>query len=86
MVKLTLEKLKTMEYHDVICAGTINLLVEGKCNWIAIKGGGIDWAIYFDKNTKSFEDIMKTGNKLFTKELIRELVDCDDEVFETYRW
>ena len=61
-------------------------LFREKVRWVAVKGGYHDWAIYYHRAEKSIEFICREGDKCFTKEVIRELVECTDEVFKRYRY
>lgn len=109
---LTLEKLKEMKpgifakgqgkilhpwFND---AKNIDENNETVVNWVAIRGGYHDWAIYhsmdanlepadnFDGDTHlkaSDERIAKGGAKLRPEEKIKEFVPCDDEAFKMYR-
>ena len=62
--------------------------------WVAVRGGIHDWAIYTSLNNVSLvviaaldkEEIAKYGQKLFDRKKIRELVPCDDEAFNMYRY
>ena len=72
-----------------------------KVKWVAIRVGIHDWAIYHSLNAnfersdfmdgnshlnESEERIASYGAKLYDIEKIRELVPCDDEAFEMYRF
>lgn len=87
---LTLEELEKMEYGHILGGGTIRddrLWRLGAVKWIAVRGQAPDWAIYFLQDHKSFDQVLREGDKVvFNKELIRELVPCTDEVFERYRY
>lgn len=54
---------------------------------IAIKGFINDWALYVEsmEETQSYEQVKNVGNKIHSREVIKLLVDCDDEVLERYR-
>ena len=90
---LTLKKLKEMKPH------TIFAFKPGETNgrtfmWVAIRGGIHDWAIYTSLNSIPFQDfwagdkkgIADYGQKLHDEEKIRELVLCDDEASQMYRY
>ncbi len=53
--------------------------------WVAKKGDGNDWALYYGKKNWSIGTICVDGDKSFTPSVIRELVYCTDEVYEKYR-
>jgi len=69
-------------------------------NWVAVRGGIHDWAIYhsmnanlepanyFDGSTHleaSNERISRAGAKLRPENKIREFVPCDDKAFSMYK-
>jgi hypothetical protein len=85
---LDLKMLEAMPPHTVFATEVVNLtrLWKDDVRWVAVKGGINDWAIYYHKKEKSVEFICREGDKVFTKEVIRELVECTDEVFEAYRY
>jgi hypothetical protein len=71
-----------------------------KVNWLAIRGGYHDWAIYhsLDANLEpadylggfthleaTDEQIARDGAKLRREEDIKKLVPCEDDAFEMYR-
>lgn len=63
-------------------------------NFVAKRGDIHDWAIYTTLNSQPIVDmwvadeqgIAAYGLKLGDKKLIRELMPCDDEAFEMYRF
>lgn len=70
-------------------------------NWVAIRGGIWDWAIYhsldsmFEKADNldgvshllvSWENIARFGSKLHKESVIRKFVLCDYEAFKMYRY
>ena len=72
-----------------------------KVNWVAIRGGIYDWAIYhsLDANLEpadslggfthldaTDEQISRGGAKLRKEDEIKKCVPCDDEAFEMYRY
>lgn len=63
-------------------------LCNEKVRWIAQKGRGanLDWAIYYHYYYKSIEYITIFGNKMWIPDLIKILVECDDEVLKLYRF
>ena len=110
--KLTLEKLKAMK-PGIFARGQGKILhpwfnnaknidenKETVVNWVAIRGGIYDWAIYhsmdanfepanyFDGDTHlkvTDEQIARNGAKLCDKNKIKEFVPCDEEAFKMYR-
>jgi len=71
---LTLEKLKEMDSHTIFAYGA---------DWVAVRGGIHDWAIYKGQGTKEY--IRDWGNKVHSEEEIKLLVPCDKESFNMYR-
>jgi len=72
-----------------------------KVNWVAIRGGIFDWAIYHSLDARlessdflsgfvhleaSDERIARGGAKLTREEEIRKFVPCDNEAFSMYRY
>ena len=58
-------------------------------HWVAVRGGIADWAVYYSYETGEVVDwdwIKDYGNKVITKEWIRELVPCTNEAFRKYRY
>lgn len=82
---ITLEDLKRMEPGTIFTSG-MSFMYGALRKWVAIRGGIWDWAIYFGYAGESNEFIAKQGDKLHDKNIIRELVHCDDEAFGMYRY
>lgn len=54
--------------------------------WVAVRGDGYpDWCIYYHLSENTAEWVAQHGDKIFTKEIIRDLVPCDDEALSMYR-
>jgi len=54
--------------------------------WVMVKGYADDWAIYYhwaDENT--IEDVRNNGDKLLTKDYIKNIVDLDLDVIRKVR-
>lgn len=93
MKELTLEALKAMKPHEIFQfkAGKNS---ERTFMYVAKRGQIDDWAIYTSMNSIPFQDfwagdkdgIAAHGEKLYDRDLIRELVPCTDEAFERYRF
>lgn len=55
--------------------------------WVATKGYGYDWAVYFlNGSLDTEEEIYQNGFKLEDEEYIRKFVPCDDDAFKKYRY
>lgn len=54
---------------------------------IVVKGYINDWAIYVESIDKdmNYDEVKNEGNKIYSKEAIKLLIDCDDEVLKRYR-
>ena len=81
--------LEDMPPHTIFATGEIQddrLVRDIPLRWIAIRGGIYDWAIYYHHSNMSLDTIAQSGDKCFTKEVIKELVPCDDEAYELYRF
>lgn len=88
-MKLTVERLKLMKAGQIFLAGTIldQRIYIKYIRWVAVRGLGFhDWAIYYLVEDYDFVDIAKHGDKIFAKEVIKDLVDCDDDAFNLYRY
>ena len=86
---LDLETLNALPPHTVFATGITKdprLHRDYVLRWVAVKGGVCDWAIYYHKSFQSIEFVCREGDKCFTKEVIKELVPCTDEVYKAYRF
>jgi hypothetical protein len=88
MSKLTLEQLKEMEPGIVFANGVTNdpRLYREPVRWLAKRGRIHDWTIYYHLEKSPLSWIESWGDKCFTEAVIRELVPCDDEAFNMYRF
>lgn len=62
-----------------------NLSGDFKVKWIAVKGHGPDWAIYYHFTRSTTEQILQQGEKVYSESVIKQLVPCDEEVLKLYR-
>ena len=87
METLTLETLKTMEPGKVFATGVTQdpRLYRDPVKWVAKRGRIHDWAIYYHLETSSAQWIESHGDKCYTKEVIKDLVPCDEEALKMYR-
>ena len=83
---LTIEKLKEMK-PGIFAQGEVNdpRLYKEPVNWVAVRGGIHDWAIYYHKADKSWEFIKSQGDKVMTEAVIKDLVHCNEEAYQMYR-
>ena len=79
---LTIEQLKKMK--PGIFAFGIDLNRDIK--WVATRGNIYDWAIYLGRIEDNNEYIKKFGNKIYDESFIKELVPCNDEAWNMYRF
>ena len=88
MEELTIEKLKEMNPGIFKTGVTRDDTIERgtKLKWVAVRGGIHDWAIYYDKAEMSDEYVRDRGDKFTNKDTIRQLVPCDEEAFDMYRY
>ena len=85
---LTVDKLKEMQ-PGIFASGIIKdprLHKDLELKWVAVRGGIHDWAIYYHRAEMSDQFVKSSGDKCFTKEVIKELVPCNDEAFKIYRF
>ena len=85
---LTLQKLKDMEPFAIIATGiTTNPILHNEpVRWVAKRGEIYDWALYYHYDFNTVQYVMEYGDKCFTKSVIKELVPCDEEAFNMYRF
>jgi hypothetical protein len=88
MPELTVEDLKTKEAGTIIGTGTLTepILHKNEVRWVAVIGGGHDWAIYYHFSSHPVEYVRRSGDKVMTKSLIKRLVPCTDEALDRYRF
>jgi len=66
--------------------GTYPELHEKEVRWVAVRGDGYhDWCIYYHHSYKDEDTVAREGDKVFTEEIIKRLVPCDDEAYAMYR-
>lgn len=84
---MTLKNLKDLPSHEVFASGITSdeRLFTEPVRWIAKRGYIHDWAIYYGKQEKTEDEIMKWGSKLYSRSIIKDLVVCDEEMMEMYR-
>jgi hypothetical protein len=56
-------------------------------DFVAVKGGGNDWAVYYALSVSKYPlyYIMSNGDKMTNPESIKKCVPCTDEVLKLYR-
>lgn len=85
---LTLQALKDMEPGSVIATGTVTdgRLHSQEVRWAAKRGQIHDWAIYYHFSRYPLQHVLNVGDKCFTEAVIKDLVPCDQEAFDMYRF
>lgn len=91
---ITLADFKKIPYGEIFRSGVviddptrINIFQSGqRIKWIAMKGGGNDWTIYADFEGNSDKIICQLGRKVTNKDVVRKLIECDQEVMDRYRF
>ena len=66
----------------------LNMTNSGnELRWIAKKGRINDWAIYCYWNQPEISDdyILKSGQKVYDLNNVKNVIDCDDEMLKRYR-
>jgi len=87
--KLTLKELKEMKEGQIIAKGQSfipELWKGGTLNWVAVRGGAKDWALYYGLVHYDYAYIKRCGDKAFTETIIRKLVPCTDKAWAMYRF
>jgi|WetSurMetagenome_2_1015567.scaffolds.fasta_scaffold31678_3 hypothetical protein len=90
---LTIAMLKAMAPKTIFTRGEavdgplgINMTGDGQMlRWCAVLGVIPDWAIYVGRQEQSYEEIARTGDKVYDSATIRLLVPCDKEALGMYR-
>lgn len=90
---LSLQQLKDMQPNTIFATGETSVedywdnSKEMQINWIAVRGGIHDWAIYYQLVEKNWSDseIRNMGEKMHNEVSIKKCVSYDDEAFKMYR-
>lgn len=65
----------------------VNLNGTGELRkFVAQKGDVDDWALYLGLPDWSYERVMEMGFKIYDKKNIMNVVNCEDEVLNLYRY
>lgn len=94
--KLTAKMLEEMKPYTQFASGVTidnpsgaNMMNSNRpLLWVACRGQIHDWAIYIYYNDEgwSIQKVHDEGDKVISKENIKNLIDCDDEAFKLYRY
>ncbi len=84
---MTLEELKSMPPHTVFATGVTSddRLFREPVRWIAKRGYIHDWAIYYDREERTLDEVASRGSKVYSPGVIKDLVSCDEEMMKMYR-
>ena len=87
MRNLDLEAFNRAECNSVLATGIVTEpeLHFGAIRWVAIKGHGNDWAIYYHVERYDISVVRMSGEKISSANLIENLVPCTKEVLSLYR-
>lgn len=91
---LTLKDLKELEPSTIFAKGTTlvedywDTSKEMQIDWVAVRGGIYDWAIYYQLTHLQWDEyqIKDNGEKMHNEKSIKKCVPCDDEAFKMYRY
>ena len=77
-----------MNPEEVFAIGLIqdDRLYKEPVRWVAVRGGYHDWCIYYHTADKTTDWIKRSGDKVRDESIIKDLVECDKEAFEMYRY
>lgn len=65
----------------------VNMSNSGRLlRWVAVRGNGwADWAIYVLFADNDWDYIRTNGDKIYNKDNVEKLIDCDDAALDRYR-
>lgn len=86
--EIDLEYILGLPADTIFSTGIIRDLRLDKDNikWIAVKGGGDDWALYYAPAKTAISDMLKSSIKVTTESIIKRLVGCTDKALTKYRF
>lgn len=87
MRNLDLKTFEKCEHNMVLATGVVTepSLYSDPIRWVAVKGWGDDWAIYYHKAIYEIVLVREQGDKINEANLIQNLVPCTQEVLDKYR-
>ena len=86
--KINIELLKKFGNGEIFASGYLQdvRIAHQLVKWVAVSGNNhYDWAVYYGYPDMSNQKIADSGSKMFTLEVVKELVPCDEEAFKMYR-
>lgn len=67
--------------------GTYPEIYNKEIRWVACRGIGYhDWCVYYHLVDTPLIEIQQHGDKMFTENVIKRLVPCDEEAWNLYRF
>ena len=87
MRNLDLKTFEKCDHNMVLATGVVTepSLHIDPIRWVAVKGWGEDWAIYYHFEVSSLGLVREQGDKITSANLIQNLVPCTQEVLDKYR-
>lgn len=86
--KITIEQLRTALPGTYLATGSVldfRLHEYGEMKWVAVKlESGTQWVIFYSFPDRSEGQIIDEGHKVESFEIVRSLVDCDNQVLDSY--
>ena len=81
---LTLKKLKKMKPGIFAKGASVDAGIPIK--WVAVRGDVEDWAIYYGRIDWTYDNVKNWGYKIYDKVFIKQLVPCNNEALNMYRY
>lgn len=94
-MKLTLDMFVRIPYGEIFATGYVceprlarseKTGIAPLLRWVAVKGFTEDWAIYYGYSFFPINKVEAAGEKIQSKDIIQNLVPCDDETLAAYRY
>ena len=87
MRHLGIEAFARAQKDSVLATGVVTepMLNDRAVRWVAIKGYGNDWAIYYHFEDRTLAYIRNQGDKVTSANIIQNLVPCSEDVLSLYR-
>lgn len=89
ITKAVFDEIKPGEIFRVVTTKYQNVhdSLNTELTFACVKGkSGLDWAVYAARAGSIPDDIARYGDKVTSKENIRSLSDCDEEVLALYQY
>lgn len=70
----------------ILLSGVANTSIPNEAiKWVAVRGGGADWAVYMGDIEDDLDLIRTDGDKLYDKRKIQAWTGATDEAMRRYR-